>query len=319
MGQRATLAFELLTNLQGTARNPSLSLMIDNDAILDDRSGTSPLEDLWKLDEVESEGGPTMTVDGTMIKLLVLLLLFIAGFLFSWQHFHLLHLNDSAAQKIRALSREMPAWQGFGWVYIGSRYPLYGCFLFFLSFTGCFLARKGLMLLAPICVILQGVSYGAFEYVLMDTFPGITLLCGLLVAGVFLSVFLVYWIGLSTIDDRFTLFVAGAAGGLAFAYLATVMLKTFDVNAPYLHQIPIRWAACIVLLILTSCGMLVLTLRRIQKSAEAGAPKWMEWRAATCLLASFLIVAQLLRRLLLRRSNRQLLWDSLSQAANGLK
>lgn len=305
----------LLTAANAQTACPNLM----GDIITDGRSGSSLFQDAWKLDDVvEREGGPTMTVDGTMVKLMVLLLLFFIGFLFSSHHFHSLRLSETPAEKIRTTLSEMPAWQGY-WFYTLVRYPLYAWLLFFVGFGGCFLLKRGLVILAPICAAIQGVSCGAFEYVLMDHYPGITMLCALMVVGIFLGLFLVYWLGLSTIEDGVTLFIAGAVGGLAFTYPASVVLDTFAVTVPYLHKIPINWGLGLVMVLMICCGLLVHTLATFQKAVEAGAPKWMEWRAAMCLFASFLIFVRMLRRLLVRRSVGNLIWDSLNEAANGLK
>jgi uncharacterized YccA/Bax inhibitor family protein len=276
-------------------------------------SSGSLLRNQWGFEDVKPDGGATMTLGGTTTKLFVLLAVFAIAFLLSWHHFHLLHLNESPAQKLNTLSKDLPAWQGY-WLYTEFRYPLFAWLLFFISFAGCFFSQKGLVILAPVCVAVQGVSCGAFEYVLHDHYPGITLICGLIAMGMLTGMFLVYWLGCRAIDNMFTLFLAGAVGGIVLAYVAISIARCFGVDVAYLHELPGHWIFSLPMVLATGCGLLAITFADIDRAIDAGAPKWMEWRAAVCLFGNFLVLLKLARRLLLRRSGAQLVWESINDA-----
>jgi uncharacterized YccA/Bax inhibitor family protein len=207
----------------------------------------------------------------------------------------------------------MPSGSGL-WLYTEFRYPLYAWLLFFLCFAGGFLTKKGLVLVAPLCAIVQGVGCGAFEYLVPAPYSGITLVCGMVVIGIFTGLFIIYWLGFTDTDNAVTQYLAGAVGGLALTYLATLVLRSFAIDVPFLHQASAHWNGCVLVVLMLGCGCVVNTFDEIQRAIDAGAPKWVEWRAALCLLGSFVLVLQMVRRLLLNRSSRQLVWDVISGA-----
>jgi len=264
----------------------------------------------WKLDEIKADGGPRMTAVGTATKVLLLLSLFAASFFLSWHHFHLLHLNDSPSARLHATVMDVPALQGYT-ILTELKYPLYAWLVFFLFFGGSFLTQKGLALIGPICAVVEGIGFGAFEYVLQVQYPGITVTCGMVVIGMFIGLFLVYWFGFTATDNVIALYIAGAAGGLIFVYIATFVLKSFAVDVPFLHEKPAAWNGAILAFLLLGCGVMVSTFGEIQKAIDAGAPRWVEWRAALCLFGSFVLLLRLFRRLLLNRSAVRVICDSL--------
>jgi len=271
------------------------------------------LRNHWNFDGIQSDGGPGMTAEGTIAKLFLLMPLFSAAFLVSWHHFHLLRLTETPLASIDTVLKDMPSGTGL-WLNTEFRYPLYAWLLFFLFFIGGFLTKKGLVLVAPLCAIVEGVGCGAFEYLVPAPYSGITLVCGMVVIGIFAGLFIIYWLGLTSTDNAMTQYLAGAVGGLLLTYVATLVLRSFAIDVPYLHQASVHWNGCVLVVLMLGCGCVVNTFGEIQRAINAGAPKWVEWRAALCLLGSFVLVLQMVRRLLLNRSTRQLVWDVVSGA-----
>jgi hypothetical protein len=239
-----------------------------------------------------------MTAEGTIAKLFLLLSLFSAAFLVSWHHFHLLRLTETPQASIDTALKDMPSGSGL-WLYTEFRYPLYAWLLFFLFFAGSFLTRKGLVLVAPLCAIVEGVGCGAFEYLVPAPYSGITLVCGMVVIGIFTGLFLLYWLGLTSTDNPVAQYLAGAVGGLLLTYIATLVLRSFAIDVPFPHQASVHWNGCVLVVLMLGCGCVVNTFGEIQRGIEVGAPKWVEWRAALCLLGSFVLLLKMVRRLLL--------------------
>jgi len=98
------------------------------------------------------------------------------------------------------------------------------------------------------------------------------------------------------------------------AYVATLVLRSFAIDVPFLHEASVHWNGCVLVVLMLGCGCVVNTFGEIQRAIAIGAPKWVEWRAALCLLGSFVLLLQMVRRLLLNRSTRQLVWDVVSGA-----
>jgi hypothetical protein len=282
------------------------------------RNNTSLFAHRWELDKIECEDGPIMSFEGTVAKSLILLVLFSAGFLISWYHFHILIAHLSPVDKIKAIYHDMPAWEG-SWPYVEFHYPLYAWLLFFLFFGGTFLTKCALVIVAPLSAAVLGVSCGSFECVLQNHYPYVSLISGLLVIGIFLGLIAIYWLGFAGTDNENTgnviaLFAAGAGGGLVFSYVATVVIRSFGVEVPFLHQMPANCNVFMLAGVVLGCGTVMNTFYEIQKAVEAGVPKWVEWRAAVCLFASFVILFKLVRRLLLHRSTGGLIWDVMKEA-----
>jgi uncharacterized YccA/Bax inhibitor family protein len=286
--------------------------MTDSDIITEQPNSWS-LRNHWNFDGIQSDGSPSMTVEGTIAKLFLLLALFSAAFLVSWHHYHLLRLTETPLASIDTALKDMPSGSGL-WLYTEFRYPLYAWLLFFLFFAGGFLTRKGLVLVAPVCAIVEGVGCGAFEYLVPAPYSGITLVCGMVVIGIFTGLFIIYWLGLTTTDNAVTQYLAGAVGGLLLTYVATLVLRSFAIDVPFLHEASVHWNGCVLVVLMLCCGCVVNTFGEIQRAIAIGAPKWVEWRAALCLLGSFVLLLQMVRRLLLNRSTRQLVWDVVSGA-----
>jgi hypothetical protein len=271
------------------------------------------LRNHWNFDGIKSDGGPSMTATGTIAKVFLLLSLFSAAFLISWHHFHLLRLTETPVASIDTALKDIPSGTGL-WTNTEVRYPLYAWLLFFLCFAGGFLTKKGLVLVAPLCAIAEGIGCGAFEYLVPAPYSGITLVCGMVVIGIFTGLFIMYWLGLAGTDNAVTQYVAGAIGGLLLTYVATLVLRSFAIDVPFLHEASVHWNGCVLVVLMLGCGCVVNTFGEIQRAIDAGAPKWVEWRAALCLLGSFVLVLQIVRRLLINRSTRQLVWDAVSGA-----
>ncbi|HWF19475.1 MAG TPA: Bax inhibitor-1/YccA family protein [Verrucomicrobiae bacterium] len=247
------------------------------------------------------------------LKGFILLLLFTAGFLVSWHHFYILSLHESPMQSIHTTLNEVPAWQGY-WLYTELRHPLYAWIVFLLTFGGTFLTKRGLFLLAPVCVTVQGVSFGAFEYVLQTRYPGTTFFCITVVVGLFLGVLLVYWFLSAQTDNPLTLYAVGVSVGILFSYLISAWGRSLGVKVPFLHELPMNWGGGALVFYAVGCGILLNTLVNIKEAIETGAPKWAEWRAAMILFGYFLMLLKLCRFILLRRLQGQLTWERLNDA-----
>jgi hypothetical protein len=271
------------------------------------------LRNHWNFEGIQSDGGPGMTARGTIAKLFLLLFLFSVAFLASWYHFHLLRSTETPQASIDTALKDMPSGRGL-WLDTEFRYPVYAWLLFFLFFAGGFLTRKGLVLVAPLCAIVEGVGCGAFEYLVPAPYSGITLVCGMVVIGIFTGLLIIYWLGLADNDSVVAQYVAGAVGGLLLTYVATLVLRSLAIDVPFLHQASVHWNGCVLVVLMLGCGCVVSTFGEIQRAIAAGAPKWVEWRAALCLLGSFVLLLQMVRRLLLNRSTGQLVWDAVSGA-----
>jgi uncharacterized YccA/Bax inhibitor family protein len=92
-----------------------------------------------------------------------------------------------------------------------------------------------------------------------------------------------------------------ATGGIAIVYLVSMGLGFFGRSVPYIHDSgPIGIGFSVVVIVIATLN-LVLDFDFIEKGAEVGAPKYMEWYGAFGLLVTlvwlYLEILRLLAKL----------------------
>jgi hypothetical protein len=282
----------------------------------------------------ESHSGPTMTLAGTSAKFAILAVLFFIGAFFSWKYFHergqkmerdvqqvvaarttepltqaeaekrlfdsILKINETYRDR-RALDYRSPMLFNRG-----AGYPIFAWLLFFLGLAPFFMSgSQKATFLAPVCVVLEGIAFGSTEALIWREYPGLTLLGLTLTAGLILSILAAFWIGLLDDTNRFLVGAVGVIGAIGFAYIATTVARTFGYSVEYLHNGPKHWWAFVPVMLAVDTAIYLFALRAITDAIEAGAPKWLEWRAAARIFLSFVEIAKGARRFLKGGSRRR--------------
>ncbi|HEY4391973.1 MAG TPA: Bax inhibitor-1/YccA family protein, partial [Paenibacillus sp.] len=137
---------------------------------------------------------------------------------------------------------------------------------------------------------------GAISAIYESMYYGITLQAALLTMGVFLALLIVYKTRMIKATENFKLGVFAATGGVALLYLLSIVLRMFGVQIPYLHDsTPIGIGISVVIVIIAALN-LVLDFDFIEKGAQNGAPKYMEWYGAFGLMVTLVwLYLELLR------------------------
>jgi hypothetical protein len=281
-----------------------------------------------------AHSGPTMTLAGTSAKFAVLAVLFFIGAFFSWKYFHervqkierdvqqvvaareAKELTPQEAEKeiVNTILNINRTYQDRGALNYrspilferGAGYPLFAWLLFFVGLAPFFMSgSKKAAFLAPVCVLLEGIAFGSFEAVIWQRYPGITLLGLTLTAGLMLSILVAFWLGVLDATNPFLVGAAGVVGAIVFAYIATTVARTFGYPVEYLHSGPKHWWTFALIILVVDTAICLFALRQITEAIEAGAPKWLEWRAAARIFVSFVALAKGARWLLRDQSRRR--------------
>ena len=130
---------------------------------------------------------------------------------------------------------------------------------------------------APLYALCEGAFLGAFSGMLESMFPGIAIQAVGLTFGTCFVMLLAYRSGLIRATRRFTIGVIAATGGIAVFYMAVVVVASLN---------------------------LILDFDFIQKGAEQGAPKYMEWYAAFGLMVTLIWLYLEMLRLLTKLRRR---------------
>lgn len=242
--------------------NPTL-----NDHIFDDLSATSK----------------SMTVQGTINKVGLLLLLVIVASIWSWNKFTM-SLDD--------LSSLMPILWG----------SLIGGFV--VGLITCFV-KKVSPITAPIYAVLEGIVLGIISAMFEKQYPGIAFQAIILTFGVMAIMLVAYKTGLIKVTPKFTMFVIIATGAIALLYIVDLIMSlVFHMPITFLHDS--GWLSIAVSLFVIGIAALnlVLDFHFIDKGVEEQAPKYMEWYLAFGLMVTLIWLYLEILRLLAKARSR---------------
>jgi uncharacterized YccA/Bax inhibitor family protein len=158
---------------------------------------------------------------------------------------------------------------------------------------------------APIYALLEGLVLGGISAVLEARFPGIVIQAVGLTFGTLFALLFAYKSGVIKATENFKLGVVAATGGIAMVYLAGFVLGFFGVSIPYIHGSGLIGILFSLFVVVIAALNLVLDFDFIENGAAAGAPKFMEWYAAFGLLVTLIWLYLEILRLLSKLSSRK--------------
>jgi uncharacterized YccA/Bax inhibitor family protein len=158
---------------------------------------------------------------------------------------------------------------------------------------------------APLYAIVEGVFVGTISYLFAQMIdPSIVLNAVLLTALCLASMLIAYKTGLIKATKKFRSIITTATGAIMMIYLLSMALNMFGISIPYLHQGGPIGIGISLVIIGIACLNLILDFDNIEKGAEMGAPKYMEWVSALGLLVTLVwIYLEILRLLAMFASN----------------
>lgn len=158
---------------------------------------------------------------------------------------------------------------------------------------------------APLYALLEGLVLGGISSLMEARYPGIVIQAVGLTFGTLFGLLFAYRSGLIKVTENFKLGVVAATGGIALLYLATMVLGLFNVRMPYIHESGLIGIGFSLFVVVVAALNLVLDFDFIEKGAEQGAPKYMEWYAAFGLMVTLIwLYIEILRLLSKMRSRR---------------
>ena len=253
------------------------------------RSGNPALKDNTFLDLgsgtlVQGDAG-AMTLNGAVNKTAILLVLALAGAMFTWAQF-------SAAMAAGNPGAVMPyVWGGA----IGG---------FVVALVTIF-KKAWSPFTAPAYAVLEGLFLGAASAMFELRFPGIVMQAVGLTFGTLAALLLAYRSGLVKATEGFKLGVVAATGGIALLYLVNLGMRLFGFEGmDFIHQSSTVGILFSVGVVIVAALNLVLDFDFIEQGVEQGAPKYMEWYAAFGLLVTLVWLYLELLRLLSKLQSR---------------
>lgn len=251
------------------------------------RSGNPALKDSTFLDlasgTVVSGSSEAMSINGTVNKTGLLLLLSIITAAYAWSQIQF----DSSGVAVG----------GMGYVWGGA----IGGFI--LAMVTVF-KKEWSPITAPMYALVEGLFLGGISAVYSHLYDGIVLQAVMLTAGTLFALLFAYRTGLIKATENFKMGVVAATGGIALIYLATIVLRMFNINIPYIHDSGLIGIGFSLFVIVIAALNLVLDFDFIETGVERGAPKYMEWYGAFGLMVTLVWLYVEFLRLLSKLQSR---------------
>lgn len=251
------------------------------------RSGNPALNENTFLDVgsgqvVSRDPGQVMTLNGTVNKTGLLLLMCVATAAYTWNLY-------TGPESMGLL---MP-------------YLLVGGIGGFIVALVTVFKKEWSPITAPLYALLEGLFLGGISVFFEAQFPGIVTQAVMLTLGVLASLLLAYKSGLIRATENFKLGVVAATGGIALLYLINLGLRLFGFEGfGFIHESSAMGIAFSVFVVIIAALNLVLDFDFIESGAEAGAPKYMEWYGAFGLVVTLIWLYLEILRLLAKLQSR---------------
>ena len=163
--------------------------------------------------------------------------------------------------------------------------------------------------LAPLYALLEGLFVGAISAQYNDAFaakaPNIIINAVGLTFGTAIAMYLLYSFKIIKATEKFKSIIITATAGIAIFYILVLILRAFGVeNMPFLHEGSPMGIIFSLFVVTIAALNLILDFDMIEKGAELGAPKYMEWYGAFGLLVTIVWLYLEILRLLSKISSR---------------
>ena len=226
--------------------------------------------------------GETMTINGTILKTVVLLLLAVLSAGYTWQRF--------------------AATQDFGEV---AGYGAIGAIGGLIVAIVTVFKKNWSPVTAPLYALLEGLLLGGISAMFEQRYPGIAMQAVALTFGTGFCMLMAYRSGLIRPNRKFMNGVVAATGGIALFYVVSMVRSMFHVAVPLINSSSPIGIAFSLFVVGIAALNLILDFNFIEQGAAQGAPRYMEWYGAFGLMVTLVwLYLEMLRLLSKLRSRR---------------
>ena len=208
-------------------------------------------------------GEERMTLQGTINKSFLLLVVLMAGAFWTWSQY--LTTGNAALIQVPMI----------GGVIAG----------LVLALIISFRATTAPYLAIPYAAC-EGLAIGGISALFERRYPGIAIQAVGLTFAVLAAMLIGYKSGLIRVTQRFRAIVVGATGAIMLFYLVSMVLSLFHVATPFLYGSSSLSIGISLLIIGVAALNLALDFDMIDVGVSQGAPRYMEWYSAFGLLVT---------------------------------
>lgn len=157
---------------------------------------------------------------------------------------------------------------------------------------------------APIYALIQGVFIGGISAIFEAQYPGIVIQAVALTFGTLFCMLLAYRTGIIRATEKFKLGVVAATGAIAVIYFISIIMGFFGARMPMIHSTGPMGIIFSLVVVTVAALNLVIDFDFIERGAEHGAPKYMEWYGAFGLMVTLVWLYLEILRLLSKLQRR---------------
>ena len=224
------------------------------------------------------EPARTMTIDGTVTRTGMLLILVVVAAAITWNQF----LQQNPSYKPLMVVG----------LIVGLIFAIATCFKPTWS-----------PVTAPIYAVAEGLFLGGLSAIFETMYPNIVFQAVCLTFGTLFGLLIAYRSGLIKVTENFKLGVFAATSGICLVYLIGWIMSFFGSGIPYIHESGWIGIGFSLFVVVIAALNLVLDFDFIENGAAHGAPKYMEWYAAFGLMVTLIwLYIEILRLLAKLRS-----------------
>lgn len=140
---------------------------------------------------------------------------------------------------------------------------------------------------APAYSVVEGLVLGTFSRILELSFSGIVMQAVALTLGIFAVMLVLYRLQIIRVGEKLTMIIAGATLGVCALYLLSFLFQIFTGSGFSFIQAPSVFGIAFSLFVVVLAAMnLLLNFDFIERVANVGAPKYMEWYGAFGLIVT---------------------------------
>ena len=241
------------------------------------RSGNPTLSDATFAD-IENVNQETMTLQGTVNKVGILLALVVLSAAYTWNVYFQTG-NPGALMPI----------------------GLFGGMIFALI---TIFKKEWSMFTAPIYAILEGLFLGGISAIFENMYPGIVIQATGLTFGTLASLLVLYKTGIIKPTENFRLMVVSATMGIALLYVVSIIMNMSGTEIGFIHSNGPFGIGFSLFVVGIAALNLVLDFDFIEEGSEKNAPKYMEWFGAFALMVTLIWLYLEMLRLLAKLRSR---------------
>lgn len=154
---------------------------------------------------------------------------------------------------------------------------------------------------SPVYAVVEGMALGSLSMLMDARYAGLPVQAVALTFGVFAAMLALYAFRVVRVTQRLRTVITGAVLGIMVFYLLTFVLGLFGVRIPAIHEGGPIGIGISLLTTGVAAFALLLDFDMIEQGAQGGAPKFMEWYGAFGLLVTlvwlYVEILNLLRKL----------------------